>query len=151
MACCGLVSGVCHCRRRQAKSPSIDTAFSLFQRRRQIKQETSQSGVISVIDRIRLEKSKTESSQEALNARSGQVEFWRELSQECPSLAKLESLGDRIASSIQLADAGFVDILKLSPSSISTYRSYAKFLLEVRALHRVSVSDTSMCTSVTPP
>ncbi len=123
--------GICN-RRHQTKSPSIDTAFSVFQRRRQIKQETSQSGVISVLDRIKLEKSKVESSAEALNARASQVEFWKELSQDSPSLARLETLGDAIAQSIQTADTGFSDILHISPHSISTYRSYAKFLLEVR-------------------
>ncbi len=85
------------------------------------------------MDRIKLEKSKAESSAEALNARSNQVEFWRELSQELPSLARLETLGNSIAESIQLADAGFADTLKLSPLSISTCRSYAKFLMEVPA------------------
>ena len=135
----------------QSKNPSIDTAFSLFQRRRQIKQETSQSGIISVMDRIKLEKSKAESSAEALNARANQVEFWKELSHDQPSLARLESLGDSIAESIQLADAGFAVTLRLSPMSVSTCRSYAKFLLEVRATPspRTAVVGTSIESAVT--
>ena len=58
---------------KQGKGPSIDTAFSVFQRRRQIKQEMSQSVNVSVLDRIKLEKSKAESIKEALSARTKQV------------------------------------------------------------------------------
>ena len=59
------------------------------------------------------------------------MEFWKELSEEFPSLSRLETVGDEIARSIQTADAGFSDILRISPHAISTYRSYAKFLVEV--------------------
>lgn len=63
----------CVCVLVQGKGPSIDTAFSMFQRRRQIKQEMSQSVNVSVLDRIKLEKSKAESIKEALSARTKQV------------------------------------------------------------------------------
>lgn len=64
---------VCVYASEQGKGPSIDTAFSMFQRRRQIKQEMSQSVNVSVLDRIKLEKSKAESIKEALSARTKQV------------------------------------------------------------------------------
>jgi hypothetical protein len=70
----------CHARRCrwlslmvQSKGPAIDTAFSVFKRRREIKQDMTQSGAVSVMDRIKLAKSKAESTKEALNARANQV------------------------------------------------------------------------------
>jgi hypothetical protein len=57
----------------QGKGPSIDTAFAMFQRRRQIKQEMGHSVNVSVLDRIKLEKSKVESTSEAMRARAKQV------------------------------------------------------------------------------
>lgn len=60
-----------------------------------------------------------------------QVEFWKELAQPEPNFHTLEALGSDIATSIQLADSCFGDILRLSPHSLPALRSYAKFLLEV--------------------
>ena len=57
----------------QGKGPAVDTAFAMFQRRRQIKQEMGHSANVSVLDRIKLEKSKMESTAEAMKARTKQV------------------------------------------------------------------------------
>jgi hypothetical protein len=64
---------VCVTLTPQGKGPSIDTAFAMFQRRRQIKQEMGHSVNVSVLDRIKLEKSKVESTSEAMRARAKQV------------------------------------------------------------------------------
>jgi hypothetical protein len=57
----------------QGKGPAVDTAFAMFQRRRQIKQEMGHSANVSVLDRIKLEKSKMDSTAEAMKARTKQV------------------------------------------------------------------------------
>ena len=67
-----------------------------------------------------------------VSAIARQVEFWQELSKEHPNLRRLEDLGGDIASSIQLADHCYEDILRLSPHSLPAIRAYAKFLLEAR-------------------
>jgi hypothetical protein len=67
-----------------------------------------------------------------VSAIARQVEFWQELSKEHPNLRRLEDLGGDIASSIQLADYCYEDILRLSPHSLPAIRAYAKFLLEAR-------------------
>ena len=62
-----------------------------------------------------------------------QVEFWNELLRKVPSMKKLDSIGREMEHCIQRADECFLNVLKISPSSLTTLRQYAQFLLDVCA------------------
>lgn len=62
-----------------------------------------------------------------------QVDFWNELLRKTPSLKKLDSIGREMEHCIRRADESFLNVLKISPSSITTLRQYAQFLMDVSA------------------
>jgi len=49
-----------------------------------------------------------------------------------PSLAQLDSVGLQYHASVQIAERGFVELLKMDSRSSAVYRGYAQFLIEVR-------------------
>jgi hypothetical protein len=61
-----------------------------------------------------------------------QMRFWKELSKPEPSLAQLDSVGLQYHASVQIAERGFVELLKMDSRSSAVYRGYAQFLIEVR-------------------
>ena len=61
-----------------------------------------------------------------------QMEFWKELCKPEPSLSTLDTVGLEYHRSVQIAERGFVDMIRLDARSSAAYRGYAQFLIEVR-------------------
>jgi hypothetical protein len=60
------------------------------------------------------------------------MEFWRELTQDQPSLSTLDKSGTEYERCVKGAERGFQTVLKMDPKNVPAMRGYAQFLIEVR-------------------
>ena len=81
---------------------------------------------------------------QVLGARENQVEFFVELTNGNPSLARLDSIGQAIAKWTGDASSSFQKLLRLNPNSVVAMRRYATFLNEVRQCGHVDAL-TAVC------
>ncbi len=71
-----------------------------------------------------------------------QVEFWKALSQPHPSLSVLDTIGTQFELCVNTVEHSFRQMMHLNPSSTLALRSYAQFLIEVRAPYTSPVVTT---------
>lgn len=143
-----------HLSAAEAKNPAFDVSFWLYQRRRQINQDSKQGGnvaAMSVVTRIKFERARSTSEKCFIVATEKQVRalyamqlvcegftvceciqaaFWMELMKPKPSLVHLDETGRALELSISTAVKCFDELLEMAPSA-TIMRKYAEFLTEV--------------------
>jgi hypothetical protein len=59
------------------------------------------------------------------------LDFWRELLEDTPDIQKLQSLGSKLTSSLDIVAENFRKISDLNPNHIKMLRIYGNFLCDI--------------------
>lgn len=129
-----------HIRMAEAKADAsaIDIHFMAFQRSKdldaaELKRNSGSTitGKMTVERRMRFEQLLSRSRVEVIAARQLVFNFWSNLSEKSPDLAKLSVVGVQINKALASTNDIFKELLELAPQSASVMRQYAEYLLEL--------------------
>jgi len=122
--------------RAEAKSPALDEAFIIFQRRKQLEEGDGAQGgdddiTGNVIQRVKFEQFKREATSATNKAHKYVLEFWSGLLARKPSSMAMHKTGVQLSSSIIKAEVAYKSMLRIAPRSTKILRQYATFLMEI--------------------
>ena len=100
--------------------------------------EANSAGTMNISTRVKFEQFRRRVLEHELRARAKQVMFWSQLLEKRPSVVLLERISADISESTQQADEAYAALLRMNPRSLSTLRSFAQFLMDVKNMPDVA-------------
>jgi len=124
-----------HLRAAQAKAEAsaVDVQFFVWQRLDAIEgeEEARTASRMTVVKRLRLDGMLARARVQMAGTRALLLQYWSDLQERSPDLARVEAAGTAIMASIAATRKGFEAMLELAPQAPSLRRHYAAFLSEL--------------------
>ncbi|KAI8808720.1 hypothetical protein BJ742DRAFT_807285 [Cladochytrium replicatum] len=114
--------------RAQNMGPALDEAFLIFRRERLLNDRFSGGDVIDFLAYEQNLKLAAKNEKKAIGA---MLLFWGELLSKHPNYRKLYELASNISMAVNTAKEKYLALLKLSPDSVTAYKLYGSFLINV--------------------
>jgi len=121
----------------ELNKPSIDEEFIIFRYKKIIEDEIAESkneanqGGMDVVSEMTFHNHLRQIQANIEKSTLLYMEFWSQLTEETPDLAKLNDIGSKINASIQTVEENWTKLLKVNPNNVNAIKLYGKFLLEI--------------------
>jgi PAS domain S-box-containing protein len=121
----------------ELNKPSIDEEFIIFRYKKIIEDEIAESkneanqGGMDVVSEMTFHNQLRQIQANIEKSTLLYMEFWSQLTEETPDLAKLNDIGSKINASIQTVEENWAKLLKVNPNNVNAIKLYGKFLLEI--------------------
>lgn len=129
----------------ESRHPALDEQFIIFRYKKIIEddiadaQHDKQKDGLDLVNEIAFQSHFRMCQANIEKAALLHMEFWSQLSEDQPDLAKLADIGGKINLSIRSVEEHWGKLMKISPNNIKAMRLYGKFLIEV--LHDIERGD----------
>jgi len=117
--------------------PTLDEEFIIFRYKKIIEDEIAESkneanqGGMDVVSEMTFLNHLRQIQANIEKSTLLYMEFWSQLTEETPDLAKLNDIGSKINSSIQTVEENWAKLCKVNPNNVNAIKLYGKFLLEI--------------------
>jgi len=116
--------------------PSVDEQFIIFRYKKLIEDEIAESqnegqGGLDVVSEVSFQNNLRNLQANIEKSALLHMEFWSQLSEDNPDLAKLSDIGSKINSSVQYVEDNWIKLLKVNASNAKSMRLYGKYLIEI--------------------
>jgi len=116
--------------------PSVDEQFVIFRYKKLIEDEIAESqnegqGGLDVVSEVSFQNNLRNLQANIEKSALLHMEFWSQLSEDNPDLAKLSDIGSKINSSVQYVEDNWFKLLKVNANNAKSMRLYGKYLIEI--------------------
>ena len=120
----------------EQNKPSLDEEFIIYRYKKIIEDEIAESqnesqGNLDVVTELTFQTHLRQIQANIEKATLLYMEFWAQLSEEAPDLAKLNDIGSKISAAVQTVEDNWVKLIKVNPNNPVAMKLYGKFLLEI--------------------
>jgi len=120
----------------EQNKPPFDEQFVIFRYKKIIEDEIAESqaegqGGLDVVSESAFQNHMRQLQANIEKSALLHMEFWSQLSEDNPDLAKLNDIGSKINSSVHNVEENWNKLLKINASNAKAMRLYGKFLIEI--------------------
>jgi len=120
----------------ETNGPSFDEEFIIFRYKKIIEDEIAESknenqGGLDLVTESTFQNHLRQFQANIEKATLLYMEFWSQLTEETPDLAKLNDTGSKISAAVQTVEDNWVKLLKVNSNNANAMKLYGKFLLEI--------------------
>lgn len=119
----------------EQNKPSFDEQFLIFRYKKIIEDEIAESQNdgqgLDIVSEAAFQNSLRTLQANIEKSALLHMEFWSQLSEDNPDLAKLNDIGSKINSSVQYVEDNWAKLMKINANNAKAMRLYGKFLIEI--------------------
>jgi len=120
----------------ETNSPAFDEQFIIYRYKKIIEDEIAESqnegqGGMDVVSEVAFQTHLKQLQANIEKSSLLHMEFWSQLSEDNPDLAKLSDIGTKINFSVQYVEDNWSKLQKINASNTRAMRLYGKFLIEI--------------------
>jgi len=120
----------------EANKPSFDEQFIIYRYKKIIEDEIAESqtegqGGMDVVSEVAFQNHLKQLQANIEKSSLLHMEFWSQLSEDNPDLAKLSDIGSKINFSVQYVEDNWSKLQKINSNNTKAMRLYGKFLIEI--------------------
>lgn len=120
----------------EQSKPPFDEQFIIYRYKKIIEDEIAETqnegaGGLDVISELAFQNHLRQCQANIEKSALQHMEFWSQLSEDNPDLAKLNDLGSKINASVAHVEEHWNKLLKINPNMPKAMRLYGKFLIEI--------------------